>query len=90
MLNLPIVKAVYCPLSEQLHSISLCEQLCDNYYTGCLKDKFVYQTVLCPGIISLMDVGCCADNCDYYEGNGKEIDYMRCSYIKRTYGGPVK
>ncbi len=84
MIQLPIIQAVYCPLSKQLHSIALCEQLCDNYLDRCLSNKVVFQTVLCPAINRLMDVGCCADTCDHYEGNGKETDYMPCSYETKS------
>lgn len=80
MLNLPIIQSVYCSLSDQLHSIALCEQLCDNYYTGCLNDKLIHQTVFCPVINQLMDIGSCADNCDNYEGDGKDVEYMKCNY----------
>ncbi|MFA5434244.1 MAG: hypothetical protein WC319_15470 [Candidatus Paceibacterota bacterium] len=80
MLNLPIIQAVYCPLSDQLHDINLCEQLCDNYYIDCLQDKLIHQTVFCPIINQLMDIGMCADACDYYEGDGKDDEFMMCSY----------
>lgn len=84
MLNLPIIQAVYCPLSDQLHDINLCEQLCDNYYIDCLQDKLIHQTVFCPIINQLMDIGSCADNCDHYEGDGKDVEYMMCSKLGMT------
>jgi len=27
-----------------------------------------------------MDIGMCADACDYYEGDGKDEEFMMCSY----------
>lgn len=80
MLNLSIIKAVYCPLSEQLHSVALCEQLCDHYYNGCIESRLKHPCVMCPVINRLMSVGMCADNCDYYEGDGKDEEFMMCSY----------
>ena len=81
LLKLPIIKATYCPLSEQLHSVTLCEQLCDNFYEGCTEAQLLKQScVMCPVINRLMPVGMCADACDYYEGDGKDVEYMMCSY----------
>ena len=80
MLNLLIIKATYCPLSDQLHSITLCEQLCDNFYEGCTEARLKQPCVMCPCINTLMDIGMCADACDYYEGDGKDEEFMMCSY----------
>jgi hypothetical protein len=30
-----------------------------------------------------MDIGSCADTCDYYEGDGKDEEFMMCSYEMR-------
>ena len=35
---------------------------------------------MCPAINKLMSVGMCADACDYYEGDGKDEEFMMCSY----------
>jgi hypothetical protein len=35
---------------------------------------------MCPAINKLMDIGMCADACDYYEGDGKDDEFMMCSY----------
>jgi len=80
MIHIPIIKAVYCPLSDQLHSITLCEQLCDEYYEGCTSKLLQCYTVMCPCINKLVDIGSCADGCDYYESDGIEVEYMMCSY----------
>lgn len=82
MLNLSIIKATYCPLSEQLHSVTLCEQLCDNFYEGCTEAQLKQSCVMCPVINRLMPVGMCADACDYYEGDGKDVESMKCSFIE--------
>lgn len=82
MLNLSIIKATYCPLSEQLHSVTLCEQLCDNFYEGCTEAQLKQSCVMCPVINRLMPVGMCADACDYYEGDGKDVEFMKCSFIE--------
>ena len=80
MLNLSIIKAVYCPLSEQLHSVALCEQLCDNFYEGCTEARLKHPCVMCPVINRLMPIGSCADECEWYEGDGRDVDFMRCGY----------
>lgn len=82
LLKLPIIKATYCPLSEQLHSVTLCEQLCDNFYEGCTEAQLKQSCVMCPVINRLMPVGMCADACDYYEGDGKDVEFMKCSFIE--------
>ena len=81
MYNLSIIKATYCPLSEQLHDIALCEQFCDNFFEGCTESRLKQNCVMCPCINTLMDIGMCADACDYYKCTGNEFEYMICSYV---------
>lgn len=86
---LPIIPAVYCPWTNQHHSVAACQQLCD--YCGVVESNkvycrydvrplLIYPTVMCPCINRLMDVGSCADQCNHYEGNGVDEIVMGCSY----------
>jgi hypothetical protein len=34
---------------------------------------------MCPVINRLMPIGSCADECEWYKGDGKEVEFMRCS-----------
>jgi len=90
MYNLSIIKATYCPLSEQLHDIALCEQLCDNFYERCTNARLKQPCVMCPCINQLVDVGMCADACDYYEGDGKDEEFMMCSYVPSIIGHTLR
>ena len=51
-----------------------------NFYEKCTESRLKQNCVMCPAINKLMDIGMCADNCDYYEGDGKDVEYMMCSY----------
>lgn len=86
---LPIIPAVYCPWTNQHHSVAACHQLCD--YSGLTDRRTMYckynlefltmfTTVMCPCINRLMDVGSCADQCEFYEGDGKDEIVMGCRY----------
>jgi len=90
MYNLSIIKATYCPLSEQLHDIALCEQFCDNFFEGCTEARLKQPCVMCPCINQLVDVGMCADACDYYEGDGKDEEFMMCSYVPSIIGHTLR
>lgn len=37
MITLPIIKAVFCPWTNQLHDIGMCHQLCD--WCGSINDN---------------------------------------------------
>lgn len=39
-----------------------------------------FTVVICPITNEYIHVGSCADECDCYEGDGKDVDGMKCSY----------
>jgi len=45
---------------------------------------------MCPCINQLVDVGMCADACDYYEGDGKDEEFMMCSYVPSIIGHTLR
>lgn len=45
-----------------------------------MKTLPIIQAVFCPWTHQLHAVGLCADCCDHYEGDGKDVNGMWCNY----------